>query len=145
MTDQAVPEYLVQFRGAFKSAMRWHDLDDLWQVLRASPKGWYVYHVGDEVPHAPLDEAQFENFLEQVDRLLRADHQEDYCGIVYADDLRVPSMVKIYDPHNLGVSCGYSESPPLPGWVVSRAAPVDLEPERILPANRKRWWRRLFS
>jgi hypothetical protein len=145
MNEQAVSEYLVQFRGGFKSAMRWHHLDELWQVLRESPHGWYVYHVGDEVPQAPLSADRFVHFLEQVDQLLRADHQEDYCGIVYADNLQAPGMVKIYDPHNLGVSCGYSESPPLPGWVLSRVQPVNLESERVLPANRKRWWRRLFS
>jgi hypothetical protein len=145
MNEQAVSEYLVQFRGTFKSAMRWHHLDELWQVLRESPHGWYVYHVGDEVPQGPLDADRFVHFLEQVDQLLRTDHQEDYCGIVYADNLQAPAMVKIYDPHNLGVSCGYSENPPLPGWVLSRIQPVNLESERILPANRKRWWRRLFS
>jgi len=53
-------------------------------------------------------------------------------------------MVKIYDPHNLGVTCGYSDNPPLPGWVLSRLAPVDLEAARQ-PAGRRRWWQRLFA
>jgi hypothetical protein len=54
-------------------------------------------------------------------------------------------MIKIYDPNNLGVSCGYSDNPPLPGWVLSRIAPVDLQAVDITPNNRKRWWRRIFS
>ena len=47
-------------------------------------------------------------FVTEIDRLLRQDHAEDYCGIVYADDLQQPRFIKIYDPNNLGVSCGYS-------------------------------------
>jgi hypothetical protein len=76
---------------------------------------------------------------------LRAEHDEDYCGIVYADNLQQPGMVKIYDPNNLGVSCGYSETPPLPGWVLSRILPVDLQVTQVLPKNRQRWWRRLLG
>lgn len=125
--------------------MRWHHLDELWQVLRQSPVGWFVYHVGDTPPDQPFQRDQFLHFLDQIDRLLRDEHQEDYCGIVYADDLKSPTMVKIYDPNNLGVSCGYSENPPLPGWVLSRTPPVDLESEQVLTGNRKRWWNRLFS
>jgi hypothetical protein len=53
--------------------------------------------------------------------------------------------VKIYDPHNLGVSCGYSDNPPLPGWVLSKLAPVDLPATQIMPKNRKHWWRALFG
>lgn len=143
--QQDASAYMLQFRGSFKSAMRWHHLDALWQRLREAPQGWYVYHVGDELPEAPLTADQLLHFLEQIDQLLRADHEEDYCGIVYADDLQRPTMVKVYDPHNLGVSCGYSDNPPLPGWVLSHLPPVDLESERVLPGSRKRWWRRLFG
>jgi len=41
---------------------------------------------------------------------LRADHHESYCGIVYADDLDKPRLIKIYDPNNLGSSCGSSKT-----------------------------------
>jgi hypothetical protein len=73
------------------------------------------------------------------------EHREDYCGIVYADDLRTPTFVKIYDPNNLGVVCGFSDAPPLPGWVMSLIPPVDLPSTRPLPKNRRRWWSRLFG
>ena len=61
-----------------------------------------------------------------------------------ARNLQQPSMVKIYDPHNLGVSCGFSENPPLPGWVLSRLPPEDLASRQVLPGSRRRWWQRLF-
>jgi hypothetical protein len=53
-------------------------------------------------------------------------------------------LVKIFDPHNLGVSCGFSDNPPLPGWILSKLAPIDLKVS-TLPGNRRRWWQRLFG
>jgi hypothetical protein len=50
-------------------------------------------------------------FIERIDALLRAEHHESYCGIVYADDLENPRLIKIYDPNNLGSSCGSSKTP----------------------------------
>ncbi len=144
MQEQAHSDYLQAFRGSFTSALRWHHLDALWQRLRESPEGWFVYAVGESVPTAVVSAEEFRDFLEELDQLLRREHDEDYCGIVYADDLQNPSMVKVYDPNNLGVSCGCSENPPLPGWVLSRMAPVDLQVDRPLPNNRRHWWRRLF-
>jgi hypothetical protein len=87
----------------------------------------------------------FNRFITEIDSLLRREHDEKYCGIVYADDLQAPRFVKIYDPHNLGVSCGYSDNPPLPGWVLSKLPPVDLPAAQHVPKNRKRWWRALFA
>ncbi len=145
MQEQAHSDYLQAFRGSFTSALRWHHLDDLWQRLREAPEGWFVYAVGEEPPAEVLNTEDFLAFLDGVDTLLRDEHDEDYCGIVYADDLQEPSMIKIYDPNNLGVVCGYSDNPPLPGWVLSHIPPVDLQADRPLPNNRKRWWRRLLG
>jgi len=139
--------YMTAFRGFFASALRWEDLDRLWQVLREqADDGWYVYAVGEAPPPAPVPQAQFITFLSEIDALLRRDHDEDYCGIVYADDMTRPTMVKIYDPHNLGSSCGSSGNnpPPLPGWVLSRLAPPALEAMQPT-ASRRRWWQRLFA
>ncbi len=72
-------------------------------------------------------------------------HDERLCGIVYADDPRVPSLVKIYDPNNLGVVCGASSNPPLPGWVMSKLPPVDLPATQLVPKGRRRWWQALFG
>jgi hypothetical protein len=59
--------------------------------------------------------------------------------------LEQPAFVKIYDPNNLGVSCGYSDNPPLPGWLLTRIRPYDLKSERVVPKIRKRWWQKVFS
>ena len=138
--------FLAAFRGSFTSALRWHQLDALWEAVRGrSADGWYIYAVGEPPPEARADEARTLAFIGEIDALLRAEHDEDYCGIVYADDLAEPSFVKIYDPGNLGVSCGYSDNPPLPGWIMSKLPPRDLPSARLAPGNRRRWWRRLFG
>lgn len=132
------------FRGSFTSALRWPQLDALWRVVRSGQQAdWYIYAVGEAPPEQCATRQQLLHFIEQVDSLLRREHGEEYCGIVYADDFKQPSLIKIYDPNNLGVSCGFSDNPPLPGWVLSQLKPCDLESSRM-PAGRKRWWRRLF-
>lgn len=136
--------YLTAFRGSFTSALRWPQLDALWQRVRSQPADWYVYAIGEEPPAEPAGEQELLRFIDEVDELLRREHDEDYCGIVYADNPQAPTMVKIYDPHNLGVTCGYSNNPPLPGWVLSRLPPIDLEAARQ-SAARRRWWQRLFA
>lgn len=144
--DTTTEAYLRAFRGSFTSALRWHHLDALWQVLRETPsEDWYLYAVGEEPPATPVSHAELLRFIDGMDQLLRADHQEDYCGIVYADDLASPSFIKIYDPHNLGVVCGFSDDPPLPGWVLSKLRPCDLPAARQPTGARRGWWQRLFG
>jgi len=53
--------------------------------------------------------------------------------------------VKIYDPGNLSVVCGFSETSPLPGWTLSLDAPCDLPATITTPANQRRWWQRLWG
>lgn len=145
VTDNAPEPYLAAFRGGFISALRWPQLDALWERVRAAPEGWFVYAVGHEPPAAPADAAQLLRFVDEIDELLHREHDEDYCGIVYADDMATPAMIKIYDPNNLGMVCGSSANPPLPGWVLSRLQPVDLPAAQAPPAGRRRWWQRLFA
>lgn len=146
LTAAAQTAYLAAFRGGFVAALRWPDLDALWERLRDDADGgWYLYALGEAVPMHAADAAAVNLFIDAIDQLLRTEHDKDFCGIVYADDLANPAMVKIYDPNNLGVSCGFSDNPPLPGWVLSKLAPCDLPATRPPPQGRQRWWRRLFA
>jgi len=138
--------YLQAFKGSFKSTLRWEQLAHFWDVLRGmAGDGWYIYAVGEAPPSQSAGPEDVGRFIDEVDKLIRDEHDESFCGIVYADDLEQPSFVKIYDPGNLGVVCGFSEQPPLPGWTLSRLKPVDLEAAMPPPANRRRWWQRLFA
>jgi len=144
--DDARERFLQAFRGSFTSALRWHHLDDLWERLHErAGEGWYIYAIGEEPPYQPSDAVQMSLFLNEIDQLLRKEHEEKYCGIVYADDLKRPEFVKIYDPNNLGVSCGFSDNPPLPGWLLTKIRPIDLQSDQVVPKNRRHWWQRLFD
>ena len=81
----------------------------------------------------------------KIDKLLHRERHEDYCGIVYTDSMEAPALIKIFEPSNLGVSCGFSNNPPLPGWVVSLIPPQPIESQRPLPASRQRWWQALWT
>ena len=137
--------FLTAFRGNFTGLMSWEDLDAFWEVVRSrADAGWYLYAIGEATPVASTAE-QVKKFIDEIDALLHKEHEEDYCGIVYADSKTEPSLVKIFDPNNLGVQCGFSDNPPLPGWVMSLIPPVKLEDGNHLPGGRKRWWRKLWD
>jgi len=139
--------YVKHFKeGRFESLMRWEQLEKFWQNLRPQiGDDWYVYAIGEDAPQQPTAKQQTLKFIDEIDQLLHREHDEDYCGIVYADNHQTPEFIKIFDPNNLGVSCGYSDNPPLPGWVMSKMKPVNLQ-DALRPANnRRRWWQKLFD
>ena len=139
-------EFVSAFRGSFTSMLRWHQLDDFWALLNdQADDNWYIYAVGEIPPQQTTSKEKLLNFIKEIDVLLRQEHDEDYCGIVYADNKTQPTFIKIFDPNNLGVSCGFSDNPPLPGWIISRLQPVELESALNPPNNRRRWWNRLFD
>ncbi len=142
----AETDFRTAFKGSFSGILRWEQLDRFWQHLRADAAGdWYLYAVGEVPPTVTVNSDEVLRFIDEIDVLLRKEHGEDYCGVVYVDDAESPSFVKIFDPNNLGVSCGYSDNPPLPGWILSKLQPVDLQVQMPLPGNRRRWWQRLFA
>ena len=145
--DMSVKEaYVSAFKGNFTSTMRWPDLDEFWDVLKSHADDmWYIYAVGEAPPESTVSKADLLNFIDRIDELLHREHDEDYCGIVYVDDKQVPEYIKIFDPNNLGVTCGFSDNPPLPGWILSRLQPVELESALNPPKNRQRWWQQIFK
>jgi hypothetical protein len=146
MNEQVSEPFRVAFRGRFENVLRWEQLDLLWDMLGADAEGqWYIYAIGEPPPNAPASGAQLRKFLSEIFQLLRAEHDEDYCGIVFTDSMEAPSFVKIFDPHNLGSSCGFSVTPPLPGWILSKLPPVDLSQTVVLSRNRRRWWQRFLQ
>ena len=138
-------DFVTAFRGSFTGILRWHQLDVLWQALKDRHADFYIYAVGETPPAKPASREDLLRFIDEINKLLRAEHQEDYCGIVYVDDREKPSFIKIFDPNNLGVTCGFSDNPPLPGWIVSTLPPVDLQDALPQTGSRRRWWQRLFG
>lgn len=141
-------EFQRLYTGRLWSVLAWDQLTALWQRIDPAA-GWYLVAVGVSPPPtsgmAPADAAGVRAFIERIDALLRAEHHESYCGIVYADDLENPRLIKIYDPNNLGSSCGSSKTPHPPGWIMSRLPPDEIIATRAAPENRKRWWQSLLG
>ena len=146
MDQEQKDPFRVAFKGRFESILRWEQLEGLWDALRLDAEGgWHIYAVGETPPTQPVSGELLKTFLSEIDQLLRREHDEDFCGIVYTDSVKAPEFVKIFDPNNLGVSCGFSDNPPLPGWILSKLPPVDLNVAAPLPGNRRRWWQRLLG
>lgn len=138
-------EFAIHMNGRFRGILRWEELDALWATVRAVPEGWYASLTGEAVPQEPLDAGVLPRFIEELDGLLRREHDYDYCGIVYVDDPAEPTLIKIYDPHNLGSSCGCGGTRIPPRWVLSRMPPTPINDDAPLPGARRRWWQRLFG
>ncbi|MCK5917031.1 MAG: hypothetical protein KAG34_01305 [Cocleimonas sp.] len=134
------------YKGKFSGILRWHQLDELWtELTNKKQDDWYVYAVGEQPPQKTVSAEKLVTFIQELDQLLRREHDEDYCGIVYADSHKEPAFIKVFDPNNLGTACGSSGIPPLPGWILSKIKPVNLPSAFPQPRNRKRWWKYLFG
>ena len=131
--------------GPLYGIMRWEQWDALCDHIRSTGDEWYIYAIGHDLPNAPIVGTALDGILDEIDALLRRDHEEDYLGIAYADDLSSPALVKIYDPNNLGSSCGSSGRLILPGWILSRLQPRPIASDIPLPNNRRRWWQGLLT
>jgi len=138
------------FKGKFYGVLKWQQLDDLWNIVKKDSdinnnEGWYLYAVGEEPPTEAIKGGVLNTVIDELDVLLRREHNEDYCGIVYTDNLKTPSFIKVFDPNNVGTSCSIAENPPLPGWTISKLPPSDLLAPMKQTAKRKRWWDRLLK
>lgn len=144
MTAFKNPAFDTAFDGLLYSLLSWEQLAGFWERLDRSA-GWYLYAIGEIRPETAADAEHVDTFIRELDALLHKEHHEDYCGIVYADSLDTPTLIKIYDPNHLGTSCGSSKHKILPGWVMSRMPPSELDPSHLIPQNRKRWWQSLLE
>lgn len=142
-------EYQIAFKSKFYGVLKWDQLDDLWKKVKKSKKeGWYIYAIGEEPPIEQTSGKALVDIIDEINALLRREHDEEYCGIVYTDKLTTPSFIKVFDPNNVGTSCSIAKTPPLPGWTISKLPPTDLTLTATpmkQTAKRKRWWDKMFS
>ncbi len=142
--DTATISFKEYYTGRFTNMLRWPQLDNLWETVQAQPHGWYIYSIGEAVPTTPVPDNKLNQFIQEIDKLLKQEHDYDYCGIVYVDNKESPAMIKIYDPNNLGMVCGSSGTVIPPRWLLTRIPPESITDNAPTPASRKRWWQRLF-
>ena len=139
-------DYLTEFRGRFIGIMQWSDCHALFENLIANPAGdWYLYDTLLPMPEVTIDADHLVKYLIEIRALLKTKHQERYCGIVYVDDLKNPSFVKIFNPNNLGKVCGSSENPPIPQWLLSKTKPKDVIEKFALPMEEKGFISKFFK
>jgi hypothetical protein len=136
-------EFLDRLKGPFRGMLHWSDLDALWVAVRAKPEGWYISMVGEEPVPQTMTVGALNDFITEVDALLRREHDCTHCGIVYADDMEAPTLIKIHDPNSVGSSC--SSTPVPPRWMLSRMLPSLIADDAPLPGNRRRWWQKLLG
>ena len=126
--------------GRFEGILRWPDLDKLWLQVQASTQAWYIYEVGMDVPDTPIPADGLAGEIGAIDKILRDNHDEDYCGIVYVDNPDVPTLVKVFGPKNLGASCGSSGSKTWPRWILSHIAPTQVG-IKLDDKGKPAWWK----
>ncbi len=146
MTEEKTqPAFSERLEGPFYGVLRWPQLETLWERVTGASLPWYFYQVGEELPADAIEGEKLTTAIRHLDQLLRADHQHDYCGIVYADDLDQPTLIKVYDPNNLGSSCGSCGYRIPPRWIISQIPPTRIDDEAPTPKGRSRWWQRLIG
>ena len=128
--------YIDEFQGRFIGIMQWDDCNALLQNLIDQPNDWYLYDTLKEAPTQTIAVDDFINRIKEIKEILSSEHQERYCGIVYTNDLERPTFVKIFHPKNLGKSCGSSEKPPIPQWLLSKTKPKNVV-EKFGPLKEK--------
>jgi len=140
------PDFNKVFKSKFYGVLRWHQLDVIWDaVKKEGDSGWYLYEVDGQVPDSLTSGKELNGFIDELDKELRTGHDEDYCGIVYTDDLKAPSFIKVFDPSNLGTSCSIGTTAPPPKWIISKLRPEKLSTIEKKPQFKKRWLGNLFS
>jgi len=139
-----IENFKTIYSGKFSGVLRWPQLDKLWNIAKAEKEGWFIYAVGNEPPQELSNKQDTIKFIDEMDVLLRREHDEEYCGIVYANNLDKPTLIKIFDPSTLGTSCSIASQGPLPGWILSKMKPDDLNADIQQTGSRKRWWQKIF-
>jgi len=131
-----------RLQGKFSGILRWEQLDTLWEQVLDRHEGWYVYEIGRTLPEYTAESQELPHIIEGIDQVLRHEHKHDYCGIVYADNPAQPTMIKVYDPGNLGVVCGPGGAPVLPRWIITRIKPQVLGEKK--KETGQAWWKHVL-
>lgn len=133
-------QYWSSFRGPFNGLLKWHDMDVLWEFLKTSPEGWYVFDMLEAPPTHTTPGAELLIFLSESRQFLCKRHRADYCGLIYVDNNDTPEFIKIFDPKNMGTACGCSDKIILPRWTLTRIRPDAIVTTTSEPARKAGWF-----
>jgi len=111
------------YQGRASGLLKWEDVDALWPLLAAQPDAWYVYDLEIAVPTAPFSATEFTAFLPQAEALVNARRDRSHSGAIYIDNHNTPTFIKIFDPSNMGTSCGGDHDMIFPRFILSKIQP----------------------
>ena len=97
--DLEETDFSKAFKGKFFGILRWNQLDDLWDIIKqdcstTTGQGWYLYSVGEAIPTEKTKGEKLTTFIGEINKLLRREHKEDYCGVVYTDSIESPCLLR---------------------------------------------------
>ena len=115
--------YWRAYQGRASGLLTWEDVDALWPRLAAHPSGWYAYDLETTPPEAPLSGADFSAFLPQAQTLVNQRRDRSHSGAIYIDNRDRPAFIKIFDPTNMGTSCGGDHEMIFPRYILSKIKP----------------------
>lgn len=137
--DRQSNDFLTTFNGKFYGVLRWKQLDDLWQVVKHDDEnGWYIYAVGEPLPIHKKTGKSVNTYVDALNKLLRREHDEDYCGVVYTDSFETPRLIIVFDPNNLSVFCCIVTPALLSSWIISKMCQKNYSIKIQGVGNR--WW-----
>ena len=133
MSTENFPDtaFWQRYRGKFSGVLKWQDMEELWAELKAAPADWFVFDPAGQAPTVPMGDAEFLSFLDEAEQLIYQRRDRSSCGSIYLDDASAPTYIKIFDPVNMGTSCGGSHDPIMPRWIISRMLPDTLPPPPV--------------
>jgi hypothetical protein len=119
-------EFWRAYQGPFSGVLKWSDVDALWAWLADNNEGWFAFDPDQAAPDAPLAADEFATFLQGAVDLVNSRRERSMSGAIYRDDVDSPTMLKIFDPVNMGSACSISGERVMPRWILSRMKPDDL-------------------
>jgi hypothetical protein len=111
------------YQGRASGLLRWEDVDALWPLLATQSEGWYVYDLETPPPDTPLSAADFSAFLPIAEALVNERRDRSHSGAIYIDKREAPAFIKIFDPANMGTSCGGDHDMIFPRYILSKIQP----------------------
>ncbi|NOX73292.1 MAG: hypothetical protein GXP03_06625 [Alphaproteobacteria bacterium] len=129
------------YQGPFSGVLKWSDVDALWAWLADNNQGWFAFDPNTAAPDTPLDADDFATFLQGAVELVNTRRERSMSGAIYLDDANKPTLIKIFDPVNMGSACSISGVRVMPRWILSRMKPDDLP--KPAPVLKPRFFGRL--
>ena len=111
--------------GTLAGVIDWHILDQIWHVIQHSGDSrWHVFNndtplQGDNRANVVDTSAGLASSLNALNGYLRQSHPHAYCGLVFADSLTDPTLIRIFDPKLITSMCNIYGNAPAPSWVIS--------------------------